>query len=321
MPVSFSQWVRESVDHLRSDDGPLPKRVIRSLYFVYVSMLLETATRTQIGTNVYDREWDLLIILDACRVDAIEEVSDEYEFIESVDSIRSVGSTSFEWMPLTFTSDYAEEIAKTTYITGNPYTDAVFEQKDHPPVRDAIPFGPTDYDAVNADDFARLEELWKYEQDADFNRKSPRFTTDRAISSVRTQETEKMIVHYMYPHNPFPLAEEGLQKPFDKLKSGAVSRETVWDLYLENLRYVLDDVELLLENVDKDRVVITADHGEAFGEYGFYKHIIGCPLPCVRRVPWIRTSATDTESYQPEQEALPSQTVSVEDRLEGLGYL
>ncbi|MDJ1430970.1 hypothetical protein [Halostagnicola sp. A-GB9-2] len=274
-----------------------------------------------IGTNVYDREWDMLVILDACRVDAIEEVAPEYEFIESVDSIRSVGSTSFEWMPLTFTREHEDDIAETSYITGNPYTESVFERKDHPPVRDAIPFGPTDYDVVDDDDFDHLEELWKYEQAGDFNRKPPRFTTDRAISTARSRDPEKLIVHYMYPHNPFPLADEGLEKPFDDLKAGNVSRETVWELYLENLRYVLDDVELLLESTDMDRVVITADHGEAFGEYGFYKHIIGCPLPCVRRVPWIRTSAVDTETYEPDREELPSRTTSAEERLKGLGYL
>jgi hypothetical protein len=38
----------------------------------------------------------------------------------------------------------------------------------------------------------------------------------------------------------------------------------VWEAYLDNLRYVLDNIEELLQNVD-GKVVISADHGELFG--------------------------------------------------------
>jgi hypothetical protein len=31
---------------------------------------------------VYDLEWDTLIILDTCRVDALRTVADEYDFLE-----------------------------------------------------------------------------------------------------------------------------------------------------------------------------------------------------------------------------------------------
>jgi len=44
-----------------------------------------------IGTNVFDREWDVLIVLDTARVDALRVVADEYDFIGQVDSIWSVG--------------------------------------------------------------------------------------------------------------------------------------------------------------------------------------------------------------------------------------
>jgi hypothetical protein len=64
-------------------------------------------------------------------------------------------------------------------------------------------------------------------------------------------------------------------------------------------------VALLLENVDAERVVITADHGEGFGEYGVYEHPVGCPAPTIKRVPWATTTAADTGSYVPEDAADP----------------
>lgn len=323
MPVSFTQWISESVDHLQNGDSPLLKRMFRPVYFAYVGSLLTAANRISIGTNIYERDWDLLIVLDACRLDAIEKVQDEYDFLRQVNSIWSVGSTSFEWMPLTFRNKYLDEIERTAYITGNPYTERVFEEKRNPPVRDSIPFGPTDYDVVDSESFQYLEELWKYNFEDSFNRLPPRFTTDRAVSAGREINADRFIIHYMYPHDPYPLAEEGLRKPFEKLMAGQVSRGVVWDLYIENLRYVLEEVELLLENFEANKVIITADHGEAFGEYGFYAHEIGCPLPSVRRVPWVVTTAKDSGEYIPDEheEKMSNKNTTAEKRLKDLGYL
>lgn len=44
-----------------------------------------------IGTNIFSKDWDLLIILDCCRVDALIELAPEYDFIGEVNPIRTVG--------------------------------------------------------------------------------------------------------------------------------------------------------------------------------------------------------------------------------------
>jgi len=99
----------------------------------------------------------------------------------------------------------------------------------------------------------------------------------------------------------------------------------VWDEYLDNLRSVLDSVELLLENVDAETVAITADHGELFGEWGLYSHIYGVPHPKLRNVPWVETTATDRETTSAE-ELLSSYSglndnENIEERLSALGYI
>ena len=38
---------------------------------------------------------------------------------------------------------------------------------------------------------------------------------------------------------------------------------------------VLRHVQNLLNNHDAERVIISADHGEAFGEFGVYRHPVG----------------------------------------------
>ncbi|TKX74502.1 hypothetical protein EXE46_09090 [Halorubrum sp. GN11_10-6_MGM] len=81
-------------------------------------------------------------------------------------------------------------------------------------------------------------------------------------------------------------------------------------------------MELLLDNIDAERVVITADHGEAFGEYGFYWHKVACPLPIVRQVPWIETTAEDTGGYEPDgwDKSEKKNETCINERLKALGY-
>lgn len=330
MTVSFRQWVADSIENLRSDK-PLPSRLFRPAYYVYVASFLSLTKRWPYGTNVFSRDWDALIILDACRVDALRAVADEYEFLGEVGSITSVGSTSFEWMNHTFGSEYRDEIRKTGYVTGNGYTDSVLEGKGETG-NAALPFGPARYDVVDPDDFAYLEEWWRKEFDddsewmvgtGDVSRIGPRYTTDRAISVGRNVDPERLMVHYMYPHDPFPQAGEDLRSPFERLRQGSLSAESVWSAYLDNLRLVLDEVEVLLKNLDADDVVVTADHGEAFGEFEFYRHVIGCPLPCMRQVPWVETTAEDRHEHEPTAARFDSDdtATTAEERLQDLGYL
>lgn len=332
MTVSFRKWVTQSFSDLRDSSKPLTSRLMRPIYYIYVAFLLSITKWRPWGTNVFERDWDALIILDACRVDALREVEDEYDFLSVDDSITSVGSTSFEWMNHTFASEYRSEIEQTAYVSGNGYTDSVLGKGGNTG-HAAMPFGPSEYDVVDPEDFEYLEELWRADFDDDSewtingnagSRIHPKYTTDRAIAAGRTWESERLIVHYMYPHDPFPLADRAeLFRPFDALRAGDATREAAWDEYLNHLRFVLDEVDRLLANLDAEDVVITADHGEAFGEYGFYRHIIGCPLPCLRNVPWVEASAVNLDTSLSRAPAPEStkETRSAAERLEDLGYL
>lgn len=283
------------------------------------------------GTNIFNREWDALIILDACRVDALEEIADEYEFLSVDNSITSVGSTSFEWMNHTFSSNHIEDVRDTAYISGNGYTNKVFG-KGGETGDAAIPFGPTEYDVGDSGDFEYLEELWraKFAEESEWMiggaagaRVHPRYTTDRTIAASRNRQADRLLIHYQYPHDSFPLAENpDLFRPFEAIREGRANREEVWEEYLNNLRIVLDEVSLLLDNIEAEHVVISTDHGEAFGEFGFYRHVIGCPIPCMRNVPWAKTTAKDREQYEPSapNPKMTNNSTTVEERLNQLGY-
>ena len=331
------------LDDLRDFDGWKSKAFF-ALYYTYVGFWLTLSSRVRLGTHVFDEEWDLLVVLDTCRVDALEAVADEYEFIDEVETVWSLGSTSDEWMAQTFGRDHADQIARTAYVSANPYTDNVLHRGVYPPSYRQPPAMWPAWDVVSADDFALLDEVWRYGTDDDLKVTTPRVATDRAIRAGRSDDYDRLLVHYMQPHIPYlggatetqPIRGERLRtdgatltsldmRPFDALRRGTAERADVWANYLDNLRLVLDSVGLLLENVDADRVVITADHGEGFGEYGVYEHPVGCPFPTVKRVPWAVTTATDSGDHDPDSHREPTtdahEESDVADRLADLGYV
>ncbi|HET7325005.1 MAG TPA: hypothetical protein VFJ06_11800 [Halococcus sp.] len=266
------------------------------------------------GTSIYEREWDVLVILDACRADLMEEVADEHPFVGMVGRFESLGSNSRHWMRHNFTAGPADETARAAYVTGNPFS------------RDLDPTM-----------FAYLDEVWRYGWDDDLHTIPARPITDRAIDTWRQRDehgAERMIVHYMQPHGPFVTEPElgsygrpeDFGEGFGDLWNQAgytIPRERVWRAYRDNLRYVLDDVSLLLENLDAERVAISADHGNAFGEFGIWGHPPGLLLPCIRQVPWVETSATDEGTHEPtlERDRGGGDGQAITDRLRDLGYV
>lgn len=267
------------------------------------------------GTPIWEDDWDVLLVLDACRVDLLKEVVDEYGFLPPADELEtrwSIASMSNDWIERTFTDEYADVVGETAYVSGNPFTEKV--QIAAPP--------------------AVLDEVWRYAWDGDLKTIPPRPMTDRAIETWRTRpdDVNKMIVHYMQPHVPFiPEPELGTHGGPDDFGKGFtdvwnrlgddLDRDEVWAAYRENLRCVLDDIELLLENLDAERVAITADHGNALGEWGLYGHPGDALHPIIRRVPWVVTSGKDGETYTPSLSTPDREVASdVESRLEHLGY-
>jgi len=273
-----------------------------------------SAVNAQEGTPVYDKEWELLIILDACRVDALEAVASEYEFLpETVPSLRSVAPNSHLWLERTFQPAYRKEIGETAYITANGHADG---------------FADGEF-TISDEAFRSIESVYDYGFDESDGTIPPRAVTDATIQTLRNTAPPRAIAHYMQPHTPYRgLDLDGLgvtggksfrETVWDWIVSGRLSRDEAWEYYLDNLRWVLDDLELLIENVDAEQVIISADHGEAFGEWGAYGHSPYGEFDGLREVPWVETTATDSGNYQPDIER-DDVDVSTEEQLKYLGY-
>jgi len=295
--------VRESLRALRYGGPSVVLEVLSRAYLTY-------AKRTD-ADHVFERDWDVLVVLDACRSDLMACVVDEYDWLTDAGTIDSVGATSSEWLTGTFGPLSPEHLREVGYVTGNPYSG----------------------DYVDETGFAFVDEVWRYAWDEKRGTVPARPITDRAIAAARERDADRLVVHYMQPHFPsVPRTNGGEGISLDRfgkeslsvwedLRFGWRERADVWEDYLANLRYVLDEVALLLENVDAETVAVTADHGNALGERFLYGHVAGVSMPELREVPWCLASASDRGEHEPSG----YRDTAVSDggalsKLEALGY-
>jgi len=261
-------------------------------------------------TNLYDRDWDVAIILDACRYDLFESV--DWDRPQSVGSIYSVASMTGDWMERTFGGAASD----TVYVTSGPFSD----------------------DVLDAGQFAELDEVWRYGFDEELGTIPPDIVTDRAIVHSRDSDPERLVVHYMQPHFPSianpelgaglsPTGTRRWESVWKQYYDGELSYDVLWDAYRSNLEIALEQVDLLLDNLDADRVVVTSDHGNALGQAGRYGHPKEAVIPGVRRVPWaVVGSTSDQRTRIPPKDRrdLPRtgrvENSDTKEKLAALGY-
>jgi arylsulfatase A-like enzyme len=185
----------------------------------------------------------------------------------------------------------------------------------------------TDWDTVEISSFEHVEEPWRVTGDHYEN--SIRVITDRVIDNYRKREPGRLVVHYLRPHVPYRsnALDEGRplhdyeRDPWAYLKNGG-EFANVWEAYLDDLQMVLDEIKLILRNIDAD-VILTSDHGDMFGEFGYlYSHPPGFFHPAVRKVPLVNLDARNIDAYEPSHtEPITEETGDVEEHLRKLGYL
>lgn len=274
-----------------------------------------------LGTPIWELDdWDICVVLDACRVDLLREVVDDYDWLPNgVGSYWSVASCSADWLARTV----AEPRPEAGYITGNPFTDNAV------PFNDALP--------LDGEGWGHWDEAWQdaWGEHQGVRTTPPEALCGRTVRAWRRKELDQLVVHLMQPHQPFrlrPLWWSGdgnladLVGPtmeadiciWQELSKGHVDEADVWQAYRDNLRWGLEAVSRLRQNADA-RILLTADHGNTMGRWYQWGHPPASVVPEVRRVPAVWVDGRDEETWQPDVKTA-GVDAATDDQLAALGY-
>jgi hypothetical protein len=309
--MSLRDFSRKHLEKIRQDG------ILSAVHSAGLEIASKTVLRyiiDQRAEPIWSQNWDVCLILDGCRYDTWKTVSERGR------PAWSVAGTSLEWIERTFAEEYEEYISQTGYVTANPNTD-----------RTELLEGRCAY----------IDELWRDQWNNNAKMTvSPVDTTDRGIYAwLRRGDIgfDNLIVHYMQPHAPFrSLGERGGWGPstkgnesiWNQLRDGRITQEALTEAYVDNLRWVLQEIKRWERQTTAD-LLVTSDHGNAMGELGEYGHKQeNTGNPAVRRVPLALIEGTgkniDAEAINPPGNPPATDQnmdVVVEERLRGFGYL
>lgn len=226
--------------------------------------------------NLFEKDWDNLFILDACRHDLYEEVEGEADY-----RITKAGN-SYGYIRENFSEgDYSDVV----YVTGNPF----FNESQFSDLT-----GGRKPDEVFHEVFHTYMSDWDSEEGT--------VLPEPLMRDARTARNlfpdKRIVVHFMQPHYPFvvsDLTKDGMrpdldeeregESVWDKAEKGVYSDEQLWKEYKKNLEYILNEISELSQDLE-GKTVITSDHGNLVGEKGFYGHGFETAVKPLRKVPW-----------------------------------
>lgn len=280
-----------------------------------------TRMNDEFGELVVEKDWDNLLIIDACRYDTFEEQYESHRLEGDLSRFTSAASQSWEFMEKNF---QGRELHDTVYVSANPYTPGIDEDVFHA--------------------LLSLLEEWDEEKQTVL----PETVVDKALEAQENYPNKKLVVHFMQPHYPFlgPTGEEIEHRGYsggdsvDRSEPAIwallqwshrgyenVTEEKVWEAYRENLDIAIEHAsELAAELPGKS--VMTSDHGVLIGgrmspiPAKGYGHKAGLRDPDVVEVPWFEFDYDERKEIKSEAPDVYTEMESevVEDRLDAFGY-
>jgi len=249
--------------------------------------------RRNYGFCIFNEEWDKLIILDACRYDFFKEEYEKRKMKGKLEMRISRGSHTISFLLENFKKDYYEDIV---YITANPHVDIYVKNK-----------------------FFKVISVWKDGWNEKYSTVLPETMYQYSIDAQLKYPEKKLIIHFMQPHCPYIgyklnynnykifhnallknkniiIKNRYRDKPFALFGMdihAMLEKKAHIKIYKKNLRLTLPYVEKLIDTLS-GKIIITADHGEAFGEFihplipiRFYGHKERVRIPALLNVPWL----------------------------------
>ncbi len=240
--------------------------------------------------SIFQEKWDNLIILDACRYDYFEKVYKQFNLPGKLEKRISSATETTEFLK----NNFRKKHDNVVYVSANPFVDLIIKDK-----------------------VFKIISVWNINWDDKYNTVHPKSVFKWAIYAAKKYTTKKIIIHFIQPHYPYigyDFDDGSFRKLKESAKKGKIKHisyktkpwiitptpiylmkdiETQKRAYLNNLLLVMKYVEKLV-NILPGKTIITADHGEAFGEkihplfpLKIYGHPVGIRHKVLVEVPWL----------------------------------
>lgn len=253
--------------------------------------------------RIESTDWDLLIVLDACRYDTLAQVADTVVVERAVSPV----SATYQFLEV---ADQRGTFEDAVYVSANPQTRklAPVPEEQHVDISDS---------------------KWD-----DFLQTVPPAPVYRAAFQHIDDDTP-VVAHTLQPHYPHICSLEGDVVPvpgglhpkylefFDGdplqiqaiLAAGKVDFVRARRSYRAATKFAWDIARAAAARAIAEgyTVCITADHGELFGEWGFVEHPVDVAIHELVGVPWV--------TIHPRTDPSPDTERSVSERLASLGYI
>ncbi len=308
--------------------------------------------------NINDENWDYLIVLDACRYDTFEKIYPDH-LQGKLERRESPGSSTTDWLEKSFPGSY-----DYLYISGNPFVNSKGYSLSEVSTGYYSGWMATEHfvevvDAWKLDWDNRYETVMP----EDMTKRALKYAGDERNTIIHYMQPHRPYITGEVEIENMGLGRvfgkvTGEQSIFCRTKSRFLSRlYSVWKrldvktkyrikrfcgkegrtekfimeggreeiirYYEQNLEEVLGWVRKLLPYLD-GKVVITSDHGEAFGEDGIWWHEYREDNPVLLEVPWFEVDMDKYEEVEEEIEVVRGEDEEKEDKikkkLEKLGY-
>lgn len=279
---------------------------------------LRTSHQNRRIKRFFDQDECILIIFDSCRFDYFQELYHNH-FSGELTKVYNTNTYTKQYQRATWTGSY-----DITYVAGGPViTDRNFELSD-------LEYRPSEH-------FEEIVHAWNMGYSKELGVTPPEAVTEVALNC----DAPRMIVHYFQPHAPYigehrhreelPDIETGSDEKierrqesildiYDKIESGQISEDELREVYISNLRRVLEATKPLVAETDRP-IVITSDHGELLGEDGRYLHG-GLPHRVLCELPWFEIKRTVGGKGEIDAKSRDENAVndSIKEQLQALGY-
>ncbi len=256
------------------------------------------------------KDYDFLIVLDACRYDIFSELCKIGGSLRKVESpaFSESGAATSVW----YREIFREKWNDTVCISSHPRVNSSMEVEGF----------------CGGKHFSKVYDLWDSEWNKEKGTVLPERVVAKSLQVYENKKNKRFLIHFMQPHTPYLTLDLSVKKGQDpktrkslkrKIRNFLVSKmrnffgdetavnlmdligfpplspmdealrkvgaEGVKKAYKENLVIVLDNVENFIDRID-GKCVVTSDHGELLGEYGRFGHEVNA-RPELVQVPWL----------------------------------